>query len=82
MINQPIGSPLCTCTTLDLMCIVNNKVPKQTGKKSQEICFGLFQSYEFKLNLGLSYLANIGEVYDFPIEYTGGNIKGIQSLGV
>jgi len=46
-------------------------------KQITNLFFKMFQSYDFKLNLGLSYIANIRELTSYET-----NPEGISSLGV
>jgi len=57
------GTKYCTCSVLDLMCQNDNHLAKSNKKMSQNICYTMFQSYEFKYNLGFAYMANIDHLY-------------------
>ena len=71
----------CTCSVLDLMCQNDYHLPKEVKKMSMNICYTMFQSYEFKNNLGFAYMANIDKLYKFRHEINE-SFKGIVSLGV
>ena len=49
----------CTCSALDLIFQTGSKLSKACQKELYNFVFSLFQTYEFKAALGMTYVANL-----------------------
>jgi hypothetical protein len=50
--------------------------PPAMMKITANLCYGMFQSYDFKFNLGLSFLANYKYMYTMGPTNLGEGISG------
>jgi len=50
---------LCTCSTLDMLFQTSIFLDKKTGQALHDLLFTLFQTYEFKQALAMTYVANL-----------------------
>lgn len=69
---------ICTCTVIDVMCLIDHKLlDNKMRRLATSIHYLMFPCYDFKMQLGLSYMANLEVMFTQLQDY-----GGIPSLGV